>query len=139
VKTMGGLRWPDHVGGQAEQLGPDGAWVAWRLAAGNNRELGRSPAVFPDLTACRHAVARLQDEIGRVVSYTTIDRGTGLWAWRIHLDDRPVAVAARRYHRQRECRYSLAHFLAAVPRARSASTLLTMTTSAECARTGSAC
>ena len=112
------VRWPDRTGSHVERLGPDGSWYAWRLTAGNNRELGRSAGVFAEPGACLTAMAALPREIGRAVPCATVDDATGLWAWRLELDGRPVAVAARRYYRQRECQYNLAHFLTAVAIAR---------------------
>jgi hypothetical protein len=116
------FRWPDPLGLRTELVGPDGSWFGWRLAAANNRELGRSASVFADLGSCRLAVARLSSSIDSTVPATTIDDVTGLRAWQLSLDGELVAVSARRYHRQRECLYSLANFLEAVRIARVAST-----------------
>jgi len=116
--TESWFRWPDPLGLRTEQVGPDGSWFGWRLAAANNRELGRSASVFADLDSCRASVARLASSIDSTVPTTTIDDKTGLRAWQLSLDGELVAVSARRYHRQRECLYSLAHFLEAVRIAR---------------------
>jgi hypothetical protein len=35
--------------------------------------------------------------------------------WVVELDGVPAAVSGRAYQRQRECRYALNHFLAAIP------------------------
>jgi len=94
----------------------EGSWVAWRLAAANNRELGRSARVFTDLASCREAAARLQREIRRAESAASSDP-TGRWGWRLDLDGRPLATSARSYLRYRECHYNLVQFIAAVPAA----------------------
>ena len=112
------FRWPDPLGQRTEQVATDGSWFGWRLAAANNRELGRSASVFADLDSCRASVTRLSSSIDSTVPATTIDDATGLRAWQLSLDEELVAVSARRYHRQRECLYSLAHFLEAVRIAR---------------------
>jgi len=112
------FRWPDPLGLRTELVGSDGSWFGWRLAAANNRELGRSASVFADLDSCRRAVARLSSAIDSTVPATTVDDATGLRAWQLRLDGELVAVSARRYHRQRECLYSLASFLEAARIAR---------------------
>lgn len=106
--------WPDRLGLRAEHIGVDGSWFGWRLAAANNRELARSASVFADLDDCRMAVARLRESIDAATPATVVDDATGLRAWHLSIDGELVAVSARRYHRQRECLYSLAHFLDAV-------------------------
>jgi hypothetical protein len=98
--------------------GPDGSWVAWRLAGGNNRELGRSAAVFADIAGCRQAAAALRWEIDETTRVVAANDPTGLWGWRLELAGLPVAAAGRLYLRQRECLYNLAQFVAAVPAAR---------------------
>jgi hypothetical protein len=101
-----------------DEVAADGSWVAWRLAGGNNRELGRSAAVFADIAACRAAAAALRDDLGLTRRITAMNDSTGLWGWRLESGGRSVAVAGRLYLRQRECHYSLAQFVAAVPKAR---------------------
>jgi len=96
----------------------EGSWVAWRLAAGNNRELGRGASVFADQASCREAAVWLQRGIARAEPLVVLHEHSGLWGWRMDLDGELVAVAARLYRRQRECHYNLAQFTAAVPLAR---------------------
>lgn len=86
--------------------------VGWRLLGANHRELGRSPAGFADAERCAAAVERLR---AAAVAGTPRLRRTedGLWTWRLELDGLPVAVAARRYHRHRDCGASAATFVAA--------------------------
>lgn len=90
---------------------------AWLLASPNNRELGRSHGVWDSYSASWDDVGVLQAGIGRAESSMGTDTATGLWTWRITLDGEPVARSGRMYHRERECRYSLRTFLAAVPEA----------------------
>ena len=114
--------WPDRLGQRGEHVGADGSWFGWRLAAANNRELARSGSVFADLDGCRAAVAQLRDSMDTATPATVVDAATGLRAWHLSIDGELVAVSARRYHRQRECLYSLAHFLAAARIAQVSST-----------------
>jgi hypothetical protein len=94
--------------------------VSWRLLGANNRELGRSAGTtgFPDVDSCRAAVRRLVDGLpGATASIVSAGAGAAAWTWRLEIGGRTVAAAGRSYLRNRECRYSLAHFLAAAPQA----------------------
>lgn len=122
----GWAQWPDEPVA-ADEVATDGSWVAWRLAGGNNRELGRSAAVFADVSACRDAAVLLQRELVRTRRVAAVNDSTGLWGWRVELDGRPVAAAGRLYLRQRECHYSLTQFLAAVPNAKLVSHVVYLT------------
>ncbi|HVQ96339.1 MAG TPA: hypothetical protein VMU51_35300 [Mycobacteriales bacterium] len=113
----GWAHWPNETA-VAGSVAVDGSWVAWRLAGGNNRELGRSAGVFADVATCREAALTLQQELSRARRVATVNDSTGLWGWRVELDAQPVAAAGRLYLRQRECQYSLTQFLAAVPAAK---------------------
>jgi hypothetical protein len=113
----GWAHWPNEAETEGDAA-VDGSWVAWRLAGGNNRELGRSAAVYADLAACRQAATRLRDGLSRTKRVAAVNDSTGLWGWRVELDGRPAAAAGRLYLRQRECHYSLTQFLAAVPKAK---------------------
>lgn len=104
---------PDEQDGSAGPGGGD--WVSWRLAGGNNRELGRSADVHESVAACVRAATRLQSAVGDVLQIVGLHELTGLWGWRLDLDDRPVAAAARLYPRRREATYSVTQFLEAVP------------------------
>jgi hypothetical protein len=92
--------------------------VRWRLLGANNRELGRGPGPFPELETCQAAVREL---VARIAAATPCIVGdsdrTGAWSWRLDLNGRAVAVSWRTYLRHRECAYSLAHFIDAVPHA----------------------
>ena len=89
-------------------------WTAWRLLGRNNRELGRSPAVFSTVPECVAAVDRLKAVIGEAVRLLSVDDRDGRWCWRLVVDGAPVAVSSRSYHRQRECVYNLEQFIVAV-------------------------
>lgn len=96
---------------------PRGVGVAWRLLGANNRELGRCQRPFGSLDACRVQVALLRaglDDAQRVVSRGSSGSG---WLWSLTLGDVVLARAARLFHRERECEYSLMQFLAAAPEA----------------------
>ena len=98
--------------------GPGAAPVRWRLLGANNRELGRGPGPFPDLESCQAAVRELVARVAAATPGIVGDAGhTGGWSWRLDLSGRAVAVSWRTYLRHRECAYSLAHFVDAVPHA----------------------
>jgi hypothetical protein len=93
-------------------------WYAWRLLGSNNRELGRSSAVYADPPACFRSAEALQAGVSRAEPVAAVNQKTGLWVWRLDLEGTPAAVAARSYKRRRECLYSLERFLATAPLAR---------------------
>lgn len=96
------------------QVGSDQC-VAWRLVAGNNHDLGRSPVPLADAAAARLAVDRLRDALPRATSGHAPDSRPGRWGWQLKHESEVLAVSSRWYERQRESRYSLQQFLAAVP------------------------
>lgn len=87
--------------------------VTWRLVGANNHALGRGPDHHGGHAACSAAVRRLRDGLDRAVPHVTMAATTGVWSWQLALDERCVAVAARTFRRQRECRHSLQLFLTA--------------------------
>lgn len=93
------------------------AWVAWRLVGANNRELGRSPVTYIDLTDCSESVAALRRSVAGAQVVVVVDPSTGCWFWRLDSGGQPIAAAGRSYQRQRECLYSLEQFQHAVPTA----------------------
>ena len=96
--------WPG--GGRANSLAAaDGDWVAWRLVAGNHRELARSAAVYPTAGEASVASARLRGDVDAATATTVMT--AGLWDWQLSVDGQVLAVAGRLYQRPRECRYSL--------------------------------
>jgi len=93
----------------------DREWYAWRLIGRNNRELGRSAAIHPDVATCRADVTRLQVAAPRLSRFVVADLDQGLWRWRLESSGEVRAVSARLYNRRRECLYSLDQFLVALP------------------------
>jgi hypothetical protein len=109
----------DRGGAAAPDAEPDEAagqfWYAWRLTGANNRELGRSPGIFPSVAACVEAAALVMREVAGAEVEVGTDPRTRLWSWRLALGGQPVAVSGRQYQRNRECLYNLERFLAAAP------------------------
>ena len=100
------------------------AWFAWRLVGGNNRELGRSACLFGTLGEAQVS-AREASLLGATARpLLAADAATGSWSWRLSVDGRTVAVAARTYRRQRECHYNVAQFAAACEIAATAADVL---------------
>jgi hypothetical protein len=94
-------------------VGP--ALPLWRLIGANNRELGRLAAPAVEGDTCCDALARLTVGAAAATSRIKLDGGTGSWSWLLELRGVVLAVSGRSYLRQRECMYSLTHFLHAVP------------------------
>ena len=90
---------------------------AWRLVGSNNRELGRSAHVYPNLAACKAAVTFLQAHIDEAESLLATNHDTGLWLWRLNIGDQWMAAAGRSYQRRRECLYNVLRFVAEAPTA----------------------
>ncbi|MGQ0626315.1 MAG: hypothetical protein ACT4PP_16915 [Sporichthyaceae bacterium] len=89
----------------------------WRLLGPNNRELGRSAQAYSDAATARAGIGFLRRQLDHLDARVGCDSG-GTWTWRLDLDGRPVAIAARSYQRRREATFNLAQFLAAAPTAR---------------------
>jgi hypothetical protein len=104
--------WPDRYTTAAGKFGADGEWVAWRLVGPNNRELGRSAAIFPDYVRCLDGVHALVAVLDELHPLTALNQANGLWSWRLELEGTPVAVSGRGHQRRRECEYNLTRFLA---------------------------
>ena len=88
--------------------------IGWRLLATNNRDLGRSPVAYPDLTACRDAVLLLQKH-APVLRVVTVRSGPSSWNWRLFDGDRVVAVASRDYQRRIQADQAAAVALDLIP------------------------
>lgn len=92
------------------------AWeITWRLVAGNNHDLGRSPRPFPDAESAREAIEQLRAALDGMTSGLSPDSRPGRWGWQLRQGTDVTAVSSRWYERQRESRYSLGQFVAAVP------------------------
>ena len=85
----------------------------WRLVGANNRELGRMPVPVPPGRTCCETVARLLDGLSRATPKVKLAGPATSWTWALEIDSAPAAVSGRAYLRQRECQYSLDHFLKA--------------------------
>jgi len=116
--------WPGLHNPFDGEVDATGRWVAWRLVGANHRELGRSTVVFPTLDRARAAVGMLAVRIADLDGQVRTGAPGGAWTWRVALDDLPVATSSRSYSRQREAAYNIAAFLAAVPLARLATTVV---------------
>jgi hypothetical protein len=90
--------------------------VTWRLLSSNNRDLGRSAEIFPDVRSCQVMVRRLQLLVGDV---TVIQMRAGRvdWSWRVRLEGAEVAVSSRTYQRRIQAESACTVFLALVPEA----------------------
>jgi hypothetical protein len=94
------------------------AGFGWRLVGGNNHELGRSVAPAATVEECRAGILRLKDDVEALTGRVRRGTAEAAWVWVVELDGVPAAVSGRAYQRQREGRYALNHFLAAIPLAR---------------------
>ncbi|MEU3980952.1 hypothetical protein AB0F77_12665 [Streptomyces sp. NPDC026672] len=103
------------VRGAGQRPRGDDQAIGWRLVGSNHRELGRSAETFDGFAECRAAVLRLRRRIADVKVLLSAAESVGGWSWALEMDDRTVAVAGRRYQRQRDCQYNLGQFLNAVP------------------------
>lgn len=103
-------RWPNGSGPLIGETRTDGGWISWRLAGANNRELGRSARVYPDLPSCRTSILMLRAGVAHAQPLIAMDYVSGLWGWQLELDGVLVAVSGRSYRRERECRYNLQQF-----------------------------
>lgn len=89
---------------------PGGAWCAWRLVGGNNREIARSARTYPDFQSCFEAVSQVQRSIGRSAPMIKIDPESRLWAWRLEIDGRVEVSGSRLYQRRRDCTFNIDQF-----------------------------
>lgn len=100
----------------AERVGDAALWrVGWRLIGANNRELGRSAAVFESFDLCRAAVLRLREGADQSRVLFAMSDPSGKWTWRLELGGQQAAMSGRTYQRQREAQHNLSLFLTAVP------------------------
>jgi hypothetical protein len=101
--------------GEAGAGRPRASWVMWRLLSGNNRELGRSSAVFVDLDTAVSSIVRVRSGLHRLEPQLVHEFGPSAWSWLLLLDGVALARSARSYQRLRECHYSVAGFTEALP------------------------
>jgi hypothetical protein len=98
----------------AAGIEPADEGATWRLLSNNNRDLGRAGKIFPDIDSCVAALDRLRRQGDRVVAISMRD-GRADWTWRAQIDQVPVAVSSRRYHRRVQAEYACGVFLGLVP------------------------
>jgi hypothetical protein len=89
---------------------PD-APVTWRLLSGNNRDLGRAAASFPDAAACLAGIQRLRVALATPVVSVSSPDGRSRWTWRIAVDPADGAVSSRVYQRRVQAEAACAVFL----------------------------
>jgi hypothetical protein len=86
--------------------------ITWRLLSGNNRDLGRAAAPYPDAASCLAAVRDLQHSLAASVASVASPDGRARWTWRISVDARDVAVSSRQYQRRVQAEAACASFVA---------------------------
>jgi hypothetical protein len=87
--------------------------AGWRLLGGNNRELGRSARIYA-VDEVWTVIEGLQASAHKL-TITVSPTPRGKWFWGGVLAGERVAISARTYGRQRECRYNAEQFLLALP------------------------
>lgn len=90
-------------------------WFRWRLVSANNRALGQSATLFDELPTCRTSMSAAADLTGGEDLRLVSDVRTGLWTWELVSQREVLAVSARSYQRQRECRQNAIAFREAAP------------------------
>lgn len=116
ISVMGATHRADvelSLGAVSVSAADGAATVGWRLLGGNNRELGRSAQVHSTHTILAE-IDRVQSAAERL-SIVVSKSQTGKWYWTASADGRRLAMSARTYGRQRECRYNAEQFLRALP------------------------
>jgi hypothetical protein len=86
------------------------AGFTWRFLSANNRRLGQSVEVFPDLDACWAAVRELRDRLDGLDMITLRD-GLRQWVWRVRLGELDLAVSSRSYQRRVEAEHAGSSFV----------------------------
>ncbi|OLZ46358.1 DUF1508 domain-containing protein [Amycolatopsis coloradensis] len=90
--------------------------IRWRLLGGNNVSLGSAPADYPRAEECLAAITWLSTHITDLTSDFSHLSG-GRWRWRLHTDDRIVAIASHAYGRRIEAQRGLDRFRSATTEA----------------------
>jgi hypothetical protein len=90
--------------------------VTWRLLSTNNRDLGHSAVVFPDVKSCAVALGHLRERLaGAAVLMSPVGRAS--WTWKMVIDGTSVAVSSRAYSRRVHCEHAYAVFFGSVAEA----------------------
>jgi hypothetical protein len=87
---------------------------AWRMVAGNNRPIGRSPVAYPSLPASVAATAALRRDAELLEGTVVFDATKGEWRWIVTLAGTSVAVCVYPYARRVECARAMRQFIEAV-------------------------
>ncbi|WP_414940990.1 DUF1508 domain-containing protein [Amycolatopsis sp. cmx-11-51] len=90
--------------------------IRWRLLGGNNVSLGSAPADYPRAEECLVAITWLSTHIVELTSDFSHLSG-GRWRWRLHTDNRIVAIASHAYGRRIEAQRGLDRFRSATAEA----------------------
>jgi hypothetical protein len=108
--------WPG-AGGATVRSDPrtQAGWTTWRLVGPNQRELGRSARVFPNVAACIADATTVTASLDTAVM--ALSARMTQWTWELTVGGELVAVASRLYQRQRECEYNSRVFLVTAPSA----------------------
>jgi hypothetical protein len=83
--------------------------IRWRLLSGNNREIGRSTAVFADAESAQLAIKGFVESIDAFSEQVRRLDGRG-WGWTLMSADGPIAASSRPYDRQVRCEQALLNF-----------------------------
>ncbi|MEU3624434.1 DUF1508 domain-containing protein [Amycolatopsis coloradensis] len=86
------------------------------MLGGNNVSLGSAPADYPRAEECLAAITWLSTHITDLTSDFSHLSG-GRWRWRLHTDDRIVAIASHAYGRRIEAQRGLDRFRSATTEA----------------------
>lgn len=82
----------------------------WRLLSGNNREVGRGVAEFPDAETCRLAVKHLQNGTADLVP--SVRRGaSSQWLWELLVGGESAVRCGHAFARQIRCEQAVAQFV----------------------------
>jgi len=116
------LAWYAGSGGREDAGGPGSGWS---LLAGNGREFARSASTYGTEKELGSALRELWAD-RRALRYQLVKSGGRYWSWTAYLPSRRsgvrdgelIAVSARTYLRQDQCRAGMAGFPDALERVR---------------------
>lgn len=87
--------------------------LRWRLLSGNNREVARSVAEYPDRESCLLGVKQARTECSTFVPVVRRN-DQGRWTWELLDESGSVVHSPQGFVRQIRCEQSLEHFLTTV-------------------------
>jgi hypothetical protein len=85
--------------------------TAWQILTANNRVVGRSAQLYPDLEACFEAALQMHLSADRAISTICSLPETNRWTWTVRVDEGIVAYPAHEYQRRVECVRGVGQFL----------------------------